>query len=106
MTVEMVRADTAVAQFMVRVVLDAPIVECEIKGRVVGPRCKGITTVEIALPLVPVKSSETTVDFKGVIPEPNLWTPEAHFVYELTVEVWVGGRQIDTRTNVLTLRGR
>jgi beta-galactosidase/beta-glucuronidase len=106
MSVEMVRADTAVAQFMVRITVDGRVEGCEIKGRVVGPRCKGISTVEIAFPLVIVEASESNAVLRGVIPEPNLWSTEAPFLYELKVEAWQGGRQTDTRTNMLALRDR
>jgi hypothetical protein len=106
MTVELVRADTAAAQFLVRVALEGPLAGCEMKGRVIGPRCPGITTVEIAYPLLLVEASETAATFKGVIPEPNLWTKEAPFVYDLRLEVWLEDRQTDTRTSVLALRGR
>ncbi|HEV3385118.1 MAG TPA: hypothetical protein VG097_09890 [Gemmata sp.] len=106
MTVEMQRADTAVAQFLVRIAVDGRVEGCEMKGRVVGPRCEGISTVETALPLVLVEASEKTATLKGVIPEPNLWSTEAPFLYELKVEVWQGGRQTDTRTNMLALRER
>jgi len=105
LTVEMVRADTAAAQFLVRVVLDGPLVGGEIKGRVVGPRCPEITTVEIAYPLVAIEATETSAQLKGVIPEPNFWSPEAQFVYDLTVEVWAECGQIDRRTSGIALRG-
>jgi hypothetical protein len=106
LTVKMVRADTTVAQFLVRLTLDGPVANCTLRGTVVGPRCPGITTVEIAYPLVLVETKETTATLKGVIPEPNLWTQEAPFVYELTVHVWLGDRKTDTRTSILALRDR
>ncbi len=105
-TGELTRADSAVAQFLIRVVLDGLAAECEVRGRVVGPQCPGITTVEIAYPLVRVEAGENTIMLKGVIPEPNLWTREAPFVYAVSVEVLVEGRQTDTRACVLALRGR
>jgi hypothetical protein len=106
LTIELTRADISVAQFLVRVVLDSPIAGCEVKGRVIGPRCPGITTVEVAYPLVLVESKEAAATLKGVIPEPNLWTREAPFDYEVTVTVWEGDRQIDKRASVLALRGQ
>jgi hypothetical protein len=106
LTVELIRADSAVAQFLIRIVLDGLVARCEVRGQVVGPTCPGITTVEIAYPLVRVEASETTATLKGVIPEPNLWTREAPFVYAVRVEVLVEGRQTDTRACVLALRGR
>jgi hypothetical protein len=106
LTAEIVRANTTVAQFLVHVVLDGPVSECAIKGRLLGPRCPGITTVEIAYPLVQIESCGMTAKFIGVIPEPNLWTPEAPFVYELTVQVRDAGKLTDMRRSVLTLRAR
>jgi len=106
LTVEMVRADTSVAQFLVRLTLDGSVTDCTLQGSVVGPRCPGITTVEIAYPLVLVETNEANASLKGVIPEPNLWTPEAPFVYEMTVDVRLGDRKTDMRTSIIALRGR
>ena len=106
LTIELIRADSAAAQFLVRVALDGPVAGCEVKGRVVGPLCKEITTVEIAYPLVLTEVSDKIATLKGVIPEPNLWSREAPFVYAVSVDVLVEGRQTSTQKSMLALRGR
>jgi hypothetical protein len=106
LAVEMLRADPASAHFLIRVVLDGPATGCEVRGRVVGPHCPGVTTVEIAYPLVNADVRDTTRTLKGVVPEPNLWTPETPFVYVIIVEVWTGDRQTDSRRITIALKGR
>ena len=103
--IDPIRADTSVAEFVVRVGLDGPATGCDVRGRVVGPRCEGISTVEVAYPLTLVRVSEATVRLKCVIPEPNLWTQTAPFTYATSVEVWVSGERTDTRVGVVALRG-
>jgi hypothetical protein len=105
-SVEMTRADISVAQFLVRLELDGPVQGCEVKGSVIGPRCSGITTVEIAYPLAQVEARETTAMLKGVIPEPNLWSQEAPFQYEVNASVRAPDGQTARRTSTLALRGR
>src|SRR5579871_4918830 len=103
-TAEFVRADTTIAQFLVKVTLDNPVGETEVKGQVVGPRCPGFSTVEIAYPLSQFDKWGSVVVLKGVIPEPNLWSETTPFVYEIAVEVLVGGKSIDSRTTPLVLK--
>jgi beta-galactosidase/beta-glucuronidase len=104
MTIELTYADSAVAQFLVRAMVDGSADGGVLKGRVVGPQCPGRTTIEIAYVLETLEISEASVTLKGVIPEPNVWTAEAPFLYEVTVEVLVDGRRMDSRTSKLALR--
>jgi hypothetical protein len=106
LSIELKCADSALAEFLVRVEFDSPVAGYEVRGRVVGPRCLGITTVEIAYPLVLLESSVTAAALRGVIPEPNLWSPDKPFLYEVTAEAWAGGRRTDKRTSMLALRSR
>jgi len=51
----------------------------ELRGQLIGPRCPGMTTIEVAYPLRP--SSQPGV-LHAVIPEPSLWQAERPFVYD------------------------
>jgi hypothetical protein len=105
-SVELRRADISVAQFLIRVELDGNVEGCEVKGSVIGPRCPGITTVEIAYPLVLIETRDKFAILKGVIPEPNLWSPESPFQYEVNVSIQTLDGQTDRRRSMLGLRGR
>jgi len=100
------RASQASADFVIRVNLDGPAAGCAVAGRVVGPRCPGVSTVEVAYPLVEVARSDTAVSLKCVIPEPSLWTPEAPFLYAWSIDVEVDGEQTDSRAGAVSLRGQ
>jgi hypothetical protein len=51
----------------------------EISGRLMGPRCRFATTIEVAYSFRPVPGAEGT--YRVVIPEPSLWEPECPFLY-------------------------
>lgn len=95
------RGSQASVAFVIRVTLDGPVTDCELTGRVVGPRAAGFTTVEVAYQLVEVSRSDTAVSLTCVIPEPTLWTRDAPFGYAWSVEVRVNGEPTDTRTGSL-----
>ena len=96
------RASQVSADFVIRVNLDGPAAGCVVSGQVVGPRAKGMTTVEVAYSLRVVEVSDTAVSLKCVIPEPSLWRPETPFVYAWRIEVEAGGEVTDTRAGALT----
>lgn len=106
LSVDLVRADAAVAEFRVRAALDGRAAGARMTGRVVGPRCTDITTIEISYPLSVVGTDDDMVTLSGVIPEPNLWTPAAPFVYEASVEVRIDGQFADRRSCMLAFRGK
>ncbi len=66
--------------------------DAEVRGRVMGPRCPGISTVEVAYRLGPVGPAPTTT-YQILIPEPSFWSAEAPFVYEGSVEFWMAGKR-------------
>jgi hypothetical protein len=88
------RLSAVEAEVDVLVNVEAPTPATELRGRLMGPRCPGVTTVELAYPFRPVQGAAAPT-FRVVIPEPNLWTPETPFVYEGTVELWEDGRCCD-----------
>ena len=68
-------------------------------------RCPGVSTVETAYPLHPLSAvSDTVLSLRAVIPEPNLWSPDAPFRYDGRVEVWAGGRPVEVREFAVELR--
>lgn len=54
-----------------------------VSGRLVGPRCRYASTIEVAHYLRPMPGGEQRV----IIPEPSLWEPESPFYYEAILEV-------------------
>jgi hypothetical protein len=69
----------------------------EIRGRLVGPRCVGSSTIEIAYPMREVERTPNHVALRVVIPEANWWEPETPFLYEGPVELWQDGQRCDRR---------
>jgi hypothetical protein len=72
----------------------------EVRGRFVGPRCPGVTTVEVAYPLRPFPRPPEGVpplSRRVVIPDPSLWEPGQPFVYRAVVELWQDGECADRR---------
>jgi hypothetical protein len=77
----------------VRIEFDDAPADVEVRGRLMGPRCPGISTVEVAYKLQPVPGARSM--YRVVIPEPNLWTPQRPFRYEGPVEFWRDGVLIE-----------
>jgi hypothetical protein len=73
----------------IRIVFDNLPLDIEVRGRLMGPRCLGVSTVEVAYRLIPIDGAPGT--YQVLIPEPNLWSPERPFRYEGPVEFWQGG---------------
>ena len=101
---EIVRTTPAVAEFIVRVELDGLAANSQVMGRVTGPKCPGISTVEVTYPLQLVESSGRTVSLRGAVPEPNLWKPETPFTYAVGIDLRINGEVEDSRDCVLALK--
>src|SRR5262249_46843586 len=99
-TVEVRRLSPAEAEVWVTAELEAVTAATQLRGRLVGPRRPGFTTIEIAYPFRPpprpAAGASNALTVRAVIPEPNLWTEEAPFVYEGPLELWEGGQRCDT----------
>jgi hypothetical protein len=70
----------------------------EVRGRLVGPRCPGATTVEVAYPLRPfprLPDGLPPLSCRVVVPDPSLWAPEQPYTYRLLVELWQDGARCD-----------
>jgi hypothetical protein len=79
----------------------------ELRGKLTGPRCPGVTTVEVAYPLLPippVAMQANTVAARVVIPEPNLWTEATPFLYTAHTELWEQGERADIASLSVGLR--
>jgi hypothetical protein len=98
-SVEIRRLSPAEAEVWVTAELDTVTPETELRGRLVGPRCSGITTVEIPyrFNLLQRRDAVSTnaLTARVLIPEPNLWTEQTPFVYQGPLELWQDGERCD-----------
>jgi hypothetical protein len=102
---EIIRATPAVAEFLVHVEIDNPVMGYEVVGRAVGPRCPGVSTVEVAYSMNAVRMSDNRVSLRCVFPEPNMWTCETPFTYSVTVDLRRGDEVVATRSGAVKFRG-
>jgi len=77
----------------VRIWFDNLPPDIEVRGRLIGPRCPGVSTVEVAYRLRSLVAAEKNM-YQVLIPEPNLWDPEHPFRYEGPVEFWKQGELV------------
>jgi hypothetical protein len=94
------RADAGEAEVWVSITAEHHTPTTELHGRLVGPKCPGVTTVEVAYPLRPFPrppSGLTGLAGRVVIPEPNLWQEGHPFVYDGVIELWQDGERCDVR---------
>ncbi len=64
--------------------------DVEVTGRLVGPRCPGMTTIEVAYPLRRVAANVYGV----VIPDPVLWSAQRPCVYEGPIDFMRDGQNV------------
>jgi hypothetical protein len=74
----------------------------QVRGRLMGPRCRYSTTVEVAYPLREQNRFYETEDrphltMRVIMPEASFWDPESPFYYEGPVELWQGGECCDRK---------
>jgi hypothetical protein len=70
----------------------------EVVGRMVGPRCRFASTVEVAYPLKPAArhlQGPPSLMLRSVIPEPCLWDLESPFLYRVQIELRQDGECCD-----------
>jgi hypothetical protein len=71
----------------------------DVRGRLMGPRCRYATTVEVAYPVREIvrkaDADPPRLVARVIIPEPSFWSPECPFLYHGPVELWEQGRRID-----------
>lgn len=68
--------------------------DVEVRGRLMGPRCPEVSTIEVAYSLRALEPGT----YQVLIPEPNLWSPECPFRYEGPVEFWHAGEIVGKMT--------
>jgi len=103
------RLDPAEAEMWISVYPEELTASTEVRGRLMGPRCRYSTTVEVAYPLREWKRAYEKEDvphlsMRVIIPEPSLWDPESPFLYEGPVELWQKKERCDQRTLCRGLR--
>ena len=90
--VEIRRLTPTEADVWVIAELDSVTPGTELRGRLVGPKCPGVTTVEIPYVFRPPRGldvqSPKSLAVHALIPEPNVWTVQTPFVYEGPLELW------------------
>src|SRR5262245_6527078 len=69
-----------------------------VRGRLMGPRCRFASTVEVAYHLRPllVPTGRPAVTLRAIIPEASLWEPESPFLYTGPIELWQDGTRCET----------
>ena len=86
----------AEAELRLTVELEQITPTTEVRGRLMGPRCRYSSTVEVAYPLRPVADTgPLRRGFRVIIPEACMWDPVSPFLYEGPVELCEEGRRVD-----------
>ncbi len=71
----------------------------EVRGRLMGPRCRFAGTVEVAYHFRPLPSGAAVppgaLGVRALVPEASLWEPETPFLYEGPVELWEDGQRLE-----------
>jgi hypothetical protein len=93
-TVRIHRLDAALAELHLRFA-DVPA-DVKIAGRLMGPRCPGVSTIEVAYHLRPLPESGSV--YRVLIPEPIFWSEDRPCVYAGPIEFRRDGKTIATIT--------
>src|SRR6266404_9073945 len=101
------RLDPAEAEIGISVYPEELTAGTEVRGRLMGPRCRYASTVEVAYPLREWKRAYEKEDvphlwLRVIIPEPSFWDTQSPFLYEGPVELWHKKERCD---QVLLSRG-
>jgi hypothetical protein len=70
----------------------------EVRGRLMGPRCRFASTIEVAYHLRKLTASADSVTLRAVIPEASFWDPQSPHLYGGPVELWQDGQRVETVT--------
>lgn len=79
------------ATILLHVAVSPSAAPAELRGRLIGPRCRYASTVEVAYPLRPANKQI----LRGVIPEPCFWDPQSPFLYQGHLELWSDGELLE-----------
>lgn len=97
-TAQLRRLSAAEAEVWLLIEAERMTPTTEVRGRLVGPRCPGLSTIEVAYPLRPFPQQPDGVpplSRRVVIPEPSLWEAERPYVYRAIVELLEAGQVCD-----------
>lgn len=77
--------------------------DVQLTGSVLGPHCEFARTLPATVPLRPTAAS-SGVQSVAVVPDPCLWTPELPMLYDVRVELRLGGDVVATAQRPLAIR--
>ncbi len=105
-TIDVLRLSVELAELQIRAELpDTLGAFTELRGRLMGPRCPGVSTIEIAYAVKATATQSSNILMaRVVIPEPNLWTEKKPFTYWGPVEVWHNGAMVHSQQVEVGLR--
>jgi hypothetical protein len=95
---EVRRLSSAEAELWIRIEAEQITPTTEVRGRIIGPRCPEVTTIEVAYPLRPfprLPEGVPPLSRRVIIPEPSLWEAERPFVYRAIIELFQDGGRCD-----------
>ena len=95
---EVRRLSSAEAELWIRIEAEQITPTTEARGRMIGPRCPEVTTIEVAYPLRPfprLPEGMPPLSRRVIIPEPSLWEAERPFVYRAIIELFQDGGRCD-----------
>jgi hypothetical protein len=95
-----IRVDPAESELFLSVFPEQVTENTQVSGRLIGPRCRYSTTVEVAYPMRESSRSHASgeiprITVRIIIPEASLWDPESPFIYEGPLELWEKGNCVD-----------
>jgi hypothetical protein len=95
---EVRKLSVAEADVLILIEAEAATPTTEVRGRMVGPRCPGMTTIEVPYPLLDFPhrpESLPPLTRRVVIPDPTFWDEKRPYVYRVYVELWQDGQRVD-----------
>jgi hypothetical protein len=92
--------DPAAAEVHVQLTPEHVTPATELRGRLMGPRCRYANTIEVAYHLRPLGPGAApppgALAARALIPEPSLWDPASPLLYYGPVELWQDGARADS----------
>ena len=96
---ELRRLSSVEAEVWILIEAEEKSATTDVRGRLVGPRCPGISTIEVAYPLQSIPHPPENLpqlSRRVNIPDPSLWAPDRPFVYHAVIELWEDGELSET----------
>src|SRR4051812_11934568 len=85
----------AEAEVRVTVVPQLVNTRTEVRGRLMGPRCRFASTVEVAYHFRPllIPTAQPALTVRAIIPEASFWEPQSPHLYAGPLELWQDGQR-------------